>query len=415
MNEWIIRQALQNGLSQTTANYAVFFLTVIVIALTAAVAYKLSKLIVLKLLVRLVSKSKAKWDDAFAEHKVFHQAIILVPAAVIHIMSPMLVTGAVWVSRFAAGMMVFGILLTADRLLRVADALYRRTEASKTRPIKGFLQVIRIVLYAVGGIVIISVFFNRSPALLLGGIGAASAVLLLVFQNTILGFVASIQLTENDMIRIGDWIEMPSHNADGDVKEITLYTVKVENWDKTITTVPTYSMITDSFKNWRGMTEAGGRRIKRSVQIDIGSVKFCTAEMLERFSKIQYIKEYLERKTDEIKVYNQAHSVDSSSDANGRRLTNVGTFRAYLEAYLANNPRIHHGMTMLVRQMQPGEAGIPIEIYAFTSTTSWNEYEAIQADIFDHVLAVVPEFDLRIYQKPTGSDLKGLMQQSEKG
>lgn len=212
---------------------------------------------------------------------------------------------------------------------------------------------------------IISVFFNRSPALLLGGIGAASAVLLLVFQNTILGFVASIQLTENDMIRIGDWIEMPSHNADGDVKEITLYTVKVENWDKTITTVPTYSMITDSFKNWRGMTEAGGRRIKRSVQIDIGSVKFCTAEMLERFSKIQYVKEYLERKTDEIKVYNQAHSVDSSSDANGRRLTNVGTFRAYLEAYLANNPRIHHGMTMLVRQMQPGEAGIPIEIYAF--------------------------------------------------
>lgn len=415
MNEWIIRQALQSGLSQTTANYVAFFLTAIVIALTASIAYKLSKLIVLKLLVRLVSKSKAKWDNAFAEHKVFHQAIILVPAAVIHIMSPMLVTGAVWASRFAVGMMVFGVLRTADRLLRVADALYRRTEASKTRPIKGFLQVVRIVLYAVGVIVIISVFFNRSPALLLGGLGAASAVLLLVFQNTILGFVASIQLTENDMIRIGDWIEMPSHGADGDVKEITLYTVKVENWDKTITTVPTYSMITESFKNWRGMTEAGGRRIKRTVQIDVSSVKFCTVEMLERFSKIQYINEYLERKTGEIQKYNQEHSVDSSSAANGRRLTNLGTFRAYLEAYLAHNPRIHHGMTELVRQMQPGEAGIPIEIYAFTATTNWNEYEAIQADVFDHVLAVVPEFDLRIYQKPTGYDLKGLMQQSGKG
>lgn len=404
MNDWIIKQALDHGFSDKWADYTAFFIVSLVIVLAAMVVYKLSKFIVLKLIAPLIVKTKIKWDDVFLEQKVFHRAVLLVPAVVVYLMSPMLVFGGDWAERIAVSMMVLGILLTVDRLLRVVNVLYQRKESSKNRPITGFLQIIRIVLYITGIIVIISVFFDRSPLLFLGGLGAASAVLILVFQNTILGFVSGIQLTENDMVRIGDWVEIPGQNADGAVTEISLYSVKVQNWDKTITTVPTYSLITNSFINWRGMNETGGRRIKRSISIDIGSVKFCTDEMLERFSKIQYITEYLDKKKEEIDEYNISHEVDDTSEVNGRRLTNIGTFRAYIRAYLANHPRIHPELITMVRQLQPDDAGVPIEIYTFTATTAWVEYENIQADIFDHIFAVAPKFDLRIFQKPTGYD-----------
>ncbi|NMA65612.1 MAG: mechanosensitive ion channel, partial [Clostridiaceae bacterium] len=265
-------------------------------------------------------------------------------------------------------------------------------------------QVVKIFISIMAAVIIISILTERSPWLLLSGIGAATAVLMLIFQNSILGLVASIQLTTNNMVQIGDWIEMPTHGADGDVIDISLHTVKVQNWDKTIITIPTHKLISESFKNWRGMREAGGRRIKRSIYIDMTSVKFCDEEMLERFKKIQYIKEYIQKKESEIENYNKSQNVDLSSIVNGRRLTNLGTFRAYIANYLKNHPGLNKNMTQMVRQLQPTEYGLPLEIYAFTDETAWVKYEAIQSDIFDHILAIVPEFDLKIYQRPAGHD-----------
>lgn len=398
------------------AEYISTAAVIIFVVVMSIVAYSIAKNIFLKLLKAIISKSKLKWDDLLIEYKVIDRLIIIVPAFVLYTLSSMLTYGQVWFKRFAFCMIVYGVLRTIDKLISIADVLYKKTEASKTRPIKGFLQIFKIIIYSIGAIIIISIIMDRSPALLLGGIGAASAVLMLIFQNTILGFVASIQLTENDVLRIGDWIEMPSHNADGDVMEISLHTVKVVNWDKTVTTIPTHAMITQSFKNWRSMHEIGGRRIKRCLYIDMSSVRACDEEMLGRYQKIQYIRNYLEDKTKEIREYNEENHIDYSSLVNGRRLTNLGTFRAYLEAYLKNHPKVNADLIMLVRHLAPTEHGLPIEIYVFTNTTKWVEYESIQADIFDHILAIVPEFDLRVYQTPTGYDLKqGFSQGSNRG
>jgi len=249
---------------------------------------------------------------------------------------------------------------------------------------------------------------NKTPIFLLSGVGALAAVMMLIFRDSILGFVAGIQLAANKMVAVGDWIEMPKYGADGDVLEVALTTVKVQNWDKTITTIPTYALISESFKNWRGMAESGGRRIKRSVSLDMSSIKFCDEEMLDRYRKIQYISEYIETKKIELEKFNQATEVDHASLANGRRMTNIGTFRAYVQAYLRNHPEINKDMTFLIRQLPPSENGLPIEIYVFSKDKVWANYEAIQADIFDHILAVVPEFDLRVYQNPTGADFQAL-------
>ena len=406
MVAWIYDLMISSGwnemVSEIVSNTVVFLFVTIV----SVLAYVIVRKILLKLLRVIILRSRSKWDDLLIEHKLIEKLAIIVPALVLYSLSDMLAQGQIWLKRFAFCMIVYGVLRTIDKLLSVINELYKKTEASKTRSIKGFLQILKIIIYAVGVIVIISILMDRSPALLLGGIGAASAVLLLIFQNTILGFVASIQLTENDMIRIGDWIEMPSHNADGDVVEISLHTVKVVNWDKTVTTIPTQAMINESFKNWRNMFELGGRRIKRCIYIDMSSVRFCDEEMLTRYQKIQYIRQYLEDKTREIQTYNKENNIDYSSLVNGRRLTNLGTFRAYLKAYLENHSKVHRDLIMTVRHLAPTEHGLPIEIYAFTNTTKWLEYESIQADIFDHIFAIVPEFDLRIFQTPTGHDFK---------
>ncbi len=235
-----------------------------------------------------------------------------------------------------------------------------------------------------------------------------TAVLLLIFKDSILGLVAGIQISSNDMVRLGDWVEMPKHGADGDVIDISLTTVKIQNFDKTITTIPTYTMVSDSFKNWRGMSQSAGRRIKRNINIDMRSVKFCDESMLERFASFRHISEYIARKKDELTKFNAENGIDDSVLVNGRRMTNLGTFRAYLEGYLRNHPKINKDMTFLVRQLQPTETGLPIEIYVFCSDKIWANYEAIQADIFDHILAVIPEFDLKVFQNPTGADFEKL-------
>ncbi len=308
----------------------------------------------------------------------------------------------------ALAYMLIVVILVIDSLINALLEIYQSMEVSKRIPLRWLSQVFKIALYILGTILFLSIVLDRNPGYFLGGLGAMTAVLMLIFKDSILGLVAGIQLSANQMVAVGDWIEMPQFGADGDVLEVALTTVKVRNFDKTITTIPTYSLISSSFKNWRGMSESGGRRIKRSVHIDMTSVKLCNAEMLERFSKIQFIREYIDSKNAELQDHNVSEKVDDGSVVNGRRLTNLGTFRAYVVAYLRNHPQVNQDMTLLVRQLPPTESGLPIEIYVFSADKDWVNYEAIQADIFDHLLAVVPEFDLRVFQNPTGADFGGL-------
>ena len=288
------------------------------------------------------------------------------------------------------------------------NRIYEADPAARQRPIKGFIQLAQIAIYILGAIIVIAALIDRSPVILLSGFGAMTAVLLIVFKDTLLSLVASIQLTSQDMIRVGDWLEMPQFGADGDVIDVALYTVTVQNWDKTITTIPTHRLITDSFKNWRGMSESGGRRIKRSINIDLNSIRVLTDEETSRFKGFALLKDYIGTKEADLQAYNAALDDPGESGVNLRRLTNVGTFRAYIYSYLKHHPKIHDGMTLIVRQLQPGTEGLPIEVYAFSNDTDWAAYEGIQADIFDHICAIVSEFGLRLYQRPAGADLAGL-------
>jgi len=309
----------------------------------------------------------------------------------------------------AQTLIVFTIAMAMVKALTYANEVYERMPRSKNRPIKGYLQVLKIIVLCGAAIIMISILIQQSPLLLLSGLGAITAVLLLVFKDTILSLVASIQLTTNDMLRRGDWIEMPSMNADGDVIDISLHTVKVQNFDKTITAIPTYRLVTDSYRNWRGMSESGGRRIKRSLSIDQNSIRFLTDEEVLDLKKFRVLKDYLAAKRDEIADWNSNELSGEDAPVNARRLTNIGTLRAYIIGYLKSHPRIaDKGFTLLVRQLPPGSQGLPIEIYCFTDTTNWNEYETIQADIFDHLIAIAPEFDLRMFQEPTGLDFGSL-------
>lgn len=376
------------------------------------ISYYIVDIITKKVLLRLVrtyvAKSKIKWDDILLKNKVFDIIARIPPALIVYVSAQVFPNYQIWIQRIVLCYIIVNVVLAINKILDSVNAIYTKYPISKTRPIKGYLQVVKIIVSVAATIVVVSVLIDRSPWILLSGLGAATAVLMLIFQNSILGFVASIQLTANDMVKIGDWISMPAHNADGDVVDLSLHTVKVENFDKTVTTIPTHLLVSESFTNWTAMQESGGRRIKRSVNIDVTSVKFCDEEMLERFGKIQYIKDYINKKRAEIDEYNEEHITNPSSNVNGRHLTNIGIFRAYIESYLDRHPGINKNMTHMARQLQPTENGVPIEIYAFTDGTAWLDYEGIQSDIFDHILSIVPEFDLKIYQRPAGHDLKNM-------
>ena len=317
------------------------------------------------------------------------------------------------VKNVAGGFIILTIALGLGAILEVINLLYMRRRNAHLKPIKGYIQVIKIVIYAIATILIVATLIDRSPLILLSGLGAMAAVLMLIFQDTLLSLVASVQISSGDMIRVGDWIEMPQLNADGDVIDIALHTVKIQNWDKTITTVPTKRFISDSFKNWRGMQESGGRRIKRSLLIDQHSIHFLSKEELEHLKRFNLLDGYFDNKINELNKWNEAYVRSSSGDSlDSRRLTNIGSFRAYVEHYLRNNPGIHQsGMTLMVRQLSPTPEGLPIEIYCFTTSTAWTAYEGIQSDIFDHLLAIAPEFNLRVYQAPSGADMRALGQQ----
>jgi miniconductance mechanosensitive channel len=303
--------------------------------------------------------------------------------------------------------------MALSKLLTLVNSLYSRREDAKSKPIKGYIQLLKIVIYAVAVILMIAALFDRSPLILLSGLGAMAAVLMLIFQDTLLSLVASVQISSNDVIRVGDWVEMPQLNADGDVIDIALHTVKIQNWDRTITTIPTRRFMTDPFKNWRGMQQSGGRRIKRSLQLDQQSVRFLTAEEINRLKRFRLLKQYLDEKEAEISAWNQQLAEQGQEPVNTRRITNLGTFRAYVLRYLQSHAGIHHGMIQMVRQLAPSADGLPLEIYCFTNTTAWVNYEGIQSDIFDHLLAILPEFGLQVYQHPSGMDMRSWQQAPE--
>lgn len=386
---------------------AIAFTTVIVLSV---IANFVARRYILSAMTFFIKRTKTTWDDTIIRRKVLNKLAHLAPALVIYVLAPVALQGADALIVFTRDACLFYMILVGilviDSLLNAGYDVYQTFEISREIPIKSFVQVLKIIIYCVAGIFLISIILNKTPVYFLSGLGALTAVIMLIFKDAILGFVAGIQLTANKLVKHGDWIQMPKYGADGDVVEVNLTTVKVQNFDKTITTVPTYALISESFKNWRGMKEAGGRRIKRAINIDLNTIKFCDEEMLIRFRKIQYISEHIEKKRKEVEEFNRQHRVDDASLANGRRLTNIGTFRAYVTAYLRNHPRINQNLTFLIRQLKPTEYGLPIEIYVFANDTVWANYEGIQADIFDHILAVVPEFDLRVFQNPSGSDFR---------
>jgi miniconductance mechanosensitive channel len=364
----------------------------------------------LKFISKFIRNNKHKWDDVLLENKVFQRIALIVPGLLIYSFAPFYNSFQGIMRRIAVIYVLIVISLVLKSLLDAIDSIYRQNPVSKERPIKGLLQIIEIGVYLVTGIALISILIDKNPIYLLSGIGAATALVSFIFKDLIVGFVSGIQLTWNDMLRIGDWVEMPKYGANGDVLEISLYSVKIQNWDKTISTIPTSAFITDSFKNWRGMRDYGGRRVKRSFFIDMTSIKICSDEMIERFKKIEYLKEYIEERVQEINNFNKENNINTELAINGRQLTNLGVFRVYITNYLKNRVDILKGSTTMVRQLSPGENGIPIELYLFIADTRWLNYESIQADIFDHILAVVDVFELRVFQNPTGYDIKQLKQ-----
>lgn len=376
------------------------------LALLAFIADFVVRRILTRLILRVVGRAVHDLDILL--RPVVRSFTRVVPAIIIHqgvSGVPHLAPGAVTLVQNVAGaFMIVAVAIGIGAGLDMANAIYARSPRAHRRSIKGYLQVLKIVIYAIATILVIAALIDRSPLLLLSGLGALAAVLMLVFKDTILSLVASVQLNSNDMLRVGDWIEMPQVNADGDVIDIALHTVKVQNWDKTITTIPTWRLISESYRNWRGMQDSGGRRIKRSLLIDQTSARFLTEAERERMRRFLLINDYLADKSAEMADWNAKLVAAGRDLVNMRRSTNIGAFRAYVQNYLESHPGIRQDMTLLVRQLQPTETGLPLEIYAFTATVAWAEYEAIQGDIFDHLLAILPEFGLRLFQSPSGAD-----------
>jgi miniconductance mechanosensitive channel len=390
--------------------HASMILGLVILVLLAWLANLLARLVLLRVVRVVTRRTVWKWDDAFLDAGVFKRLAKIVPVLVVQFGMPLVpdVPGKVdkAVADIATALIILIVLFSIGAMLTALERLYERTPQGHMRSIKGYVQLVKIVLFVVGAIIIIATLINRSPLLLLSGLGAISAVLLLVFKDTILSLVASVQMASNDMLRVGDWISMPQFNADGDVIDIALHTVKVQNWDKTITTIPKWRLISDSFQNWRGMQDTGARRIKRGIYLDVGSIRFLSDEEKHELKRFRLLVDYLEHKREELAEWNDKLGEHGRVPVNQRRLTNVGTFRAYALAYLQAHPHINHDLTCMVRVMDPGPTGLPMEIYCFTDTTAWAEYEGIQGDIFDHLLAILPEFGLSIFQQPSGQDMR---------
>lgn len=403
-----MQSALQNPLAQSTTGLVILVTVALLIHLVA-------RPFIIRLTKSLVQRTRSEWDGVFFNAKVPHRISLFIPLLAFR-------AGLAWVpglslevtdflARMIAALMVLVFALTVASVINAIHAVYLRSMAERARPIKSYVQLANIVVYAVAAIFIVARLAGQSPWFFVSGLGAIMAIILLIFRDTLLSLVASVQLTSNDVIRVGDWIEMPLFGADGDVIDIALNAVTVENWDKTITVIPTHKFLENSFKNWRNMFEKGGRRIKRAIHINMSTIRFLTDAEIEKLSRFALLRDYMATRLEEIADYNAEHGVDASTIVDGRRLTNVGTLRAYIIAYLRNHPQIHDDFTFLVRQLAPTPEGLPLEIYVFTKDTRWAVYEGIQADIFDHVLAIIPEFGLKVYQRPAGGDMGAIAEE----
>ena len=388
-----LSEGLSTGIAETIATLSLILVSIGL--------YFLVKYILKKTLYAIVQRSTNKYDDLLIKNKVIGRVCLLVPALLIANLLPSVLPDfpdtAAALLKVVKIAEIFIVTMIFSSIVSTLEDIYNTQEMSKLKPITSLVQVIKIVLYVIAVLVSIAYLLDTKISTILISLGTISAVLMLVFQDFIKGFVGSIQLSANDMLRIGDWIAMGP--ADGNVLEINLTTVKVQNWDNTITTIPTYQMVSSPFTNWRGMSESGGRRIARTINIDVNTVRYCTPEMLEKYKHYGLVKEYLIEREKDIAEYNKANNIDTSEIMNGRQQTNLGIFRAYIKAYLNNNPKRNHNLTMMVRQMQPTEFGVPLQIYAFSSDKQWVNYEEIQSDIFDHIISAAAMFDLKIYQK----------------
>jgi miniconductance mechanosensitive channel len=376
------------------------------VLILAVAAYYFIKKIIIPIIRKVVAKTETQIDDILLSDKVLKRISFFAPLFVLHSSIYLEPSWSSILTRLLSILYALNFTLVIGAILNSINELYEKREMHKERPIKSYLQIIKIVTYVFGAMAVIGIIVGRSPLEIFAGLGVFAAILALLFRDPILSFVASIQISSYDLVRVGDWIEVPKYGADGDVIDISLTVIKIQNGDKTITTIPTYKLIEDSFKNWRGMKVTGARRIKRAVNIDQTTIKFCTIEMLNRYEKINLIKDYIREKKEELKNYNSERNIDNETLVNGRQLTNIGIFRAYLKEYLKQRNDLNLDYTFTVRQLQSGSEGLPIEIYVFTSSTDFIKYEDTQADIFDHILAVIPQFDLNIFQHPTGSDFK---------
>ena len=378
------------------------YLTVIIISF---LLYLVTRYIILKSISHFFKKTSTKLDDVLIERGVLNRLSYLIPLIFIYNLKELLAMYVI-VDRVIITLITLIFISSINAFINALSDIYSKSKYSNRLNIKSYIQVIKLFINIFGIIIIIALLTGKSPVYFLSGIGALTAVLMLIFKDTILSLVSSIQISSNDLFKIGDWIEAPQFGADGDVIDIALHSVKIQNWDKTISIIPTHKLTDSSFKNWRGMSDSGGRRIKRSIKIDMNSIKFCDNSMVERFKKFKVISDYINQKQSEINKHNIENNINEEGLINGRSLTNIGTFRAYIEGYLRNHANIHNEMTFLVRQLAPESDGLPIEIYVFSSDTNWVNYEAIQSNIFDHLLAVLSEFDLKVFQNPTGDDFR---------
>lgn len=414
IQEWINARLMELGLVADDASQtdnAIILLLIIVV--TVAIDYT-CRYIVLGMFKRVARKTRNQWDDLIVDRKIINKLMHIIPAILIYILLPFAFPPEESPQLLSILQKICQIYIIAVSLrfisgsLSLVHEIYNLKESFKNKPLKGFIQILQVTAFFIGIILIISILINKSPVSLFAGLGASAAILMLVFKDTLLGFVAGIQLSANDMLRSGDWITMEKYGANGTVLEVNLNAVKVKNFDNTITTIPPYALVSDAFQNWRGMSESAGRRIKRSICLDMNSVCFCTPEMLDKFRKISLLTDYMNGKEEELRLYNESQQIDDSIRVNGRRQTNLGVFRAYLLRYLQNLPNVNKELTCMVRHLQPTEKGIPIELYFFSSMKEWIPYENIQADVFDHILAIIPEFDLQVFQEVSGNDLRNL-------
>ncbi|MDD2578789.1 MAG: mechanosensitive ion channel [Eubacteriales bacterium] len=396
------------GLSQTLSDILSTVTFILGYAFIGLAAWLFVRFVLLRVLSHYIRNNRFKWDNVLLDQHVFLRISWLIPPTVLYVAAPLVPALITPLQRIATIWIIAVSVSVVFSLLNFVNEIYTAYDISRQKPIKGFIQAIKIFIFVVGVILILAAILNQSPVILLSGIGAMTAIIILIFQDSILGMVAGIQLASNDMVRIGDWIEMPRYHADGDVVEISLTTVKVANFDRTITTIPPRALVTDAFINWRGMVETGGRRIKRSLHIDMSSVGFLSQAQLADLRRIELLRDYIDQRSAEIADYNRQLGCADAHPANGRHMTNIGTFRAYIIAYLRDRRDIRDDMIQMVRQLPPEASGLPLEIYVFAATTVWAEYEQIQSDVFDHLLAVAPYFGLRVFQSPGGFDLHRL-------